>query len=185
MAKTAQLIGGQSNKYGRAAADFYPTPPETTLALLDFLGIKPGTRVWEPAAGDGDMADVMTTAGLKVVSTDIRTGDDFLKTEETPGDIQWIITNPPFCESAAFIEHAATFGVPFAYLLKSQYWHAARRIELFDRHPPTYILPLTWRPDFLFKSEDRQRGSSLMDVCWTVWMPYNKTFPQYIPLKRP
>src|SRR5690606_41708421 len=41
--------------------------------------------------------------------------------------ISWIITNPPFKDSVAFINRAIQIGKPFAYLLKSQYWHARNK----------------------------------------------------------
>ena len=84
-----------------------------------------------------------------------------------------------------FIRKAASLGKPFAFLVKSQFWHAKRRLSLFDEFPPSYILPLTWRPDFFFK--DDHGGSPLMDVMWCVWlMPHIKeTQTVYRPLERP
>lgn len=98
-----------------------------------------------------------------------------------PPEYDIIITNPPFSLSEEFILHAWELGKPFALLLKSQYWHAARRYELFTRCTPSEILPLTWRPDF------DGRGAPLMDVMWCVWKfgPDEPIFPAYIPLRRP
>lgn len=57
------------------------------------------------------------------------------------------------------LEHtAAEIGKPFAMLLKAQYWHAAKRAQLFCEVPPSYVLPLTWRPDFLFKERNGKRA---------------------------
>ena len=50
-------------------ADFYPTPPWATRALLaheTFIG-----NVWEPACGDGAMSRVLADAGLRVESSDV------------------------------------------------------------------------------------------------------------------
>lgn len=181
----SELIGsricGGNTAYMRNKSDFYPTPPEVTQALLDILTLPKGTTVWEPACGEGHMVEVMTKNGLEVIGTDIQSGTDFLKAE-LPGDVQWIITNPPFSLAEQFIRKSAEHKVPFAMLLKSQYWHAARRVSLFQTITPSYVLPLTWRPDFLFKT--RGSGSPLMDVIWCVWIPgAYKT--RYIPLIRP
>lgn len=46
-------INGGNTAYKRVASDFYPTPPEATQALLDFLNIPHGSVVWEPASFDG------------------------------------------------------------------------------------------------------------------------------------
>lgn len=98
-------------------------------------------------------------------------------------DCDWIITNSPFSKSQAFIERSKENHKPFAFLLKSQYWHADKRYELFDHYKPEYVLPLTWRPDFLFKT--RGSVSPLMDVMWVVWEVESADHTLYIPLQRP
>ena len=139
------------------------------MALLDFLRLPENTVIWEPAAGEGDMAGVLQTYFETVYATDIMDGTDFLKSSIDAAD--WIITNPPFSLAEAFIRRAAELGKPFAFLVKSQFWHAKRRLSLFDKFPPSYILPLTWRPDFLFKERNGKKGGSpLMDVMWCVWL---------------
>lgn len=177
----SRMTGGNS-AYGRAKSDFYPTPPDVTVALVKAIGIIPGTRVWEPACGEGHMVRALENCGCTVVGTDINMGVDFLSAPYQPCD--WIITNPPFYIADKFIERCLCFDRPFALLLKSQYWHARKRLPLFQAHPPTTIFPLTWRPDFLFKT--RGGGSPLMDVMWNVWVNGAAvTPPSYIPLERP
>lgn len=178
----ATRINGGNTAYKRAESDFYPTPADVTLALLDFLCIPKGTKIWEPAAGAGDMVRAIESRGYDVIGTDIQTGTDFLQTE-LPESAGMIITNPPFSASEAFILRALELGVPFAFLLKSQYWHASRRLAIFREAPPTYVLPLTWRPDFLFKQ--RGKGSPLMDVMWCAWLRLPVSGTMYLPLKRP
>lgn len=144
---------------------------------------------WEPAAGEGDMLETIRACGYgESFGTDILYGLDFLESPDTPDihfGFDWIITNPPFARAEEFIRKAASLGKPFAFLVKSQFWHAKRRLSLFDEFPPSYILPLTWRPDFFFK--DGHGGSPLMDVMWCVWlMPHIKgTQTVYRPLERP
>ena len=146
--------------------------PEVTDALLRFLDLPKTTVIWEPACGELDMVSAMERTGYSVIATDISRGQDFLK-EPLPA-CDWIITNPPFSVSDKFIRRCAEHGKPFALLLKSQYWHAAKRIALFSEITPTYVLPLTWRPDFLFKKHEK-KSSPLMDVMWCVWHPpYNQ-----------
>lgn len=175
-----QIVGGNPTKR-RSVADFYPTPPDVTQALMDFIQLPKGTVVWEPACGSGDMVKVMEKNGLHVIGTDIQTGTDFLQAE-APCEVEWIITNPPFSLAEQFIRKSEEHKVPFAMLLKSQYWHAAKRVALFSSITPSYVLPLTWRPDFHFKT--RKGGSPLMDVIWVVWIPgAYKT--EYIPLVKP
>lgn len=168
------IVGGGGE---RRAMDFYPTPTEVTVALLRFLHIPRGSVIWEPAAGDGAMADVLERFGYDVIKTDIQDGTDFLTAEDRRCD--WIITNPPFRGADEFIRRAARTGKPFALLLKCQYWHAARRVPLYRDHTPSFILPLTWRPDFTGE------GNSLLDMAWNVWMPVTNGDAVYVPLSKP
>lgn len=161
----AQISGGKS-AYGRNEADFYPTPSEVTVSLLNFLDLPKETRIWEPACGKGHMVLTFMSHGYRnVVGTDLNFGVDFLTCAGM--DCDWIITNPPFSIADKFIERAWNTGKPFAFVLKSQYWHAKRRYELFQKCMPSHILPLIWRPDFMFGT--RGSGSPTMDIIWCVW----------------
>lgn len=174
----------------RSATDFYPTPPDVTLALLDFLEmdgrLDNNQTIWEPACGTGEMAEAMKEKGYSVFSSDRYPSGygnpiavDFLASE--PVEVDWIITNPPFSLAEKFIRHALELDRPFAFLLKSQFWHAKKRLELFEKHPPAYVLPLTWRPDFLC---GKKSGSPTMECLWTVWLQ-QECITEYHPLRRP
>lgn len=185
----AATIVGAQKLHARKDSDFYPTPPDVTHALLNFLTLPPGTSIWEPAAGDGAMSRVMERRGFQVLSSDIRDepgvvgqrGVDFLS-----GDLlhqpDWIITNPPFNVAADFIRKALSITPNVAMLLKSQFWHARSRSSLFHANPPSVILALTWRPAFL---ESERGRSPLMDVIWCVWSGARTGATRYEPLPRP
>lgn len=133
----------------RAAADFYPIPPEVTWALLQELKPVPATKIWEPACGAGHMSKEIEAAGYLVESTDLfdrgygKHSVDFTKQTDGRG-CQWMITNPPFNEAGAFIEKAASLQLDgFALLLKSQFWHAKKRLPIFEKYTPAMIMPLT------------------------------------------
>ena len=188
--QASQIMGGNGTK-ARKATDLYPTPPEVTVALMRFLKLPRSTQIWEPACGKGDMVEALRGCGMLAYGTDIRSGQDFLNSWQPRNTIaacSWIITNPPFSLADEFIRHAAEIGKPFAMLLKAQYWHAAKRAQLFREIPPSYVLPLTWRPDFLFKERDGKKGASpLMDVMWCVWLTPQMQGVQTVfkPLMRP
>ena len=179
----ATKIVGANPANGRAASDFYPTPSDVTEALLrgwPLMQYVKGKTVWECAAGQGHIANVLEDHGFNVVSGDIMTGQDFLLETERRGEI--IITNPPFSLSEQFIRKAASFDVPFAFLLKSQYWHSARRLTLFREIQPKYVMPLAWRPDFTGEITGK-KGSPVMDVIWCCWEG-NSTATYYVPIGR-
>lgn len=150
--ESLQLTGG-AGKIKRRELDFYPTPPEATIALMIFLqslGFNNNTSVWEPCNGNGAMSDIIKKYSKHVYCSDIIDNEktDFLKTENI-NFTELIITNPPFDISEQIIKHALTQAPSVAMLLKSQYWHAKKRYPLFLETKPAFILPLTWRPDFM------------------------------------
>ena len=167
-------LANSSSTNKRRELDFYPTPANVTHALLDFLKLPTDTIIWEPACGDGAMAEAMIEYGYGVQSSDLRNtgyGDsniDFLcSIKDYRSDVDAIITNPPFALSEQFIIHALKQVPTVAMLLKSQYWHAAKRMPLFLEHPPAWVLALTWRPDFM---GGERGGAPTMEVLWTVWI---------------
>ena len=63
-----QMVGHNLNN-DRNKNDFYPTPPEATLALLDkqkFEG-----NIWECACGDGAISKILIDKGYNVYSSDL------------------------------------------------------------------------------------------------------------------
>ena len=176
--------GGDQGK--RKFSDAYQTPWECTVALMDWLDIDHDVQIWEPACGEGKIVEALQALGYKtVIASDIlppsvamrgwlkAEQQDFLQGPSRVTSASWVITNPPFSLSAKFIEHTFKTVYPygFAFLLKSQYWHATTRLQLFRQCPPDAVLPLTWRPDFHFGT---QGGAPTMEVYWTVWRrPFN------------
>ena len=183
--RSSTMSGGLSSKHGRNSADFYATPPECTVALLNkFEWLFEGSRVWEPACGDGAISKVLEGVGLDVVSTDLHYrgygvgGMNFLNSECSCGSI---ITNPPFNLAEQFIERAVKKEVPFAMLLKATYWHAAKRHNLFTRTRPLAVMAMAWRP-----AMSPERGKSgTMDFCWTIWDSKPSIETKYMLAKKP
>lgn len=185
--KSSTIIGGASDKHARHASDFYETPAECTVALMDFLDIQKGEHIWEPACGNLAISNVLDAYGCATHSSDIRDipagdgGIDFLKSE-CDFHFDWIITNPPFNLSEEFIRKALSYAPNVAMLLKSNYWHAAKRQNLFDETQVAYVLPMTWRPAM---APDRGNAPTL-DFIWTVWTELRpEEGCMYEPLKKP
>lgn len=185
-------ITGSGDQENRQHLDFYPTPKECTIALLKFFETKKINffSVVEPASGDGAISKILENHFYEVFSSDLRTenvygnpGVDFLESEIIDADA--LITNPPFNIAEKFIEKACANYSVVAMLLKSQYWHAKGRFKLFEAHRPAYVLPLTWRPDFMeFSRPIGEKGNPTMDVQWTVWIKGDEV-TKYQPLIKP
>lgn len=184
---TGTNLANSSKENKRAAADFYPTPYEVTQALLKELKLDPATKIWEPACGEGHMAKEIEAAGYLTESSDLfdrgygEHGIDFTKQTDNRG-CQWMIANPPFSEAVAFIEKAASLQLDgFALLVKSQFWHAKKRQPLYKKYKPALVMPLSWRPDFMF---GERGGAPTMEMLWTVWIA-GDTRAEYRPLEKP
>jgi hypothetical protein len=169
------MSGGGGN---RRDHDYYPTPWEATVALLKEVTLP--CNVWEPACGDGAMAEVLRAYGHYVTASDIvargyGVTKDFLAPDNEPFDGA-IVTNPPFKLAGLFIEQAVRLGAPVAMLLKVAFWNASSRLKIFDACKPSRVLPLTWRLDFT------GGGAPTMDCMWCVWGAEGEP---YKPLPKP
>jgi len=97
-------MGKHETGYARVAKDLYPTRERwVTEALLEHVSVS-GLRVWEIAAGAGDMAEVLKAAGAHVLCSDIAEYGypvdalfDFTSADVPPQlqDFDAMITNPP------------------------------------------------------------------------------------------
>jgi hypothetical protein len=178
----SRMAGGNSAG-GRQDNDSYPTPVAVTRALFTIW--KPSHNlVWEPACGNGVMSKAITRHGYEVYSSDKNntgfgaSGVDFLWFD-TPGCPATIITNPPFNLAEQFIRKAKALGIKeLALVLKSTYWHAARRYPLWKFWTPSIIAPLLWRPDFL------GLGAPTMEIMWCIWDQSGQE-TKYIPVPHP
>jgi hypothetical protein len=121
--------------YERKEFDRYQTPAWVTNALVAHIPDIARRRIWEPAAGDGQMVSELAKHCPDVHGSDIETGVDFLQQTNTRS-ADAIITNPPYGLAREFIEHAlaltgATAGI-VAMLLRCDFDHAATRQHLFS-----------------------------------------------------
>ena len=161
-----KLVGRDVGK--RQNMDFYPTPQYITEALLKHQQFD-GT-IWECACSDGRMSEVLLKHGYHVVSTDlIDRGYD----KRTPKPIDFllentvmdnIVTNPPFELAYEFIEQGLRLSRKcLALLLPIRYLTGKKRTELYKTNPPTKIIVIPNKVDFLGNS------NPVMEFAWFVW----------------
>lgn len=164
--------------------DYFPTPPWATRALIEKVFPATGNRsdscwnktCWEPACGEGHIADVLTEYFADVMSSDIHDYGyaegllDFLNYKPDP-PTDWIITNPPFGDKTEqFVLHAlecARIGV--AMFVRLQWLETIGRYEtIFRDHPPTVIAFFAERVN-LCKGRWDPDGSTATAYIWLVW----------------
>jgi hypothetical protein len=119
--------------------DMYLTQPLAVTALLRVERLPRG--IWEPAAGKGAIVKVLREAGHTVVASDLIRypgcrldfAGDFLATTRVPRGVSAIVTNPPYKDAQAFIEHGLEL-VPIVFvLLRILFLESEVRAAFFDR----------------------------------------------------
>lgn len=182
MTSTAESMSptNRRTKYD-AHHDDFPTPPWATRALLHYVipdVIIRGTRIIEPAAGRGHIADVLREAGAKVRTNDIikypgcklDTMRDYTDYGNKFAPYDLMITNPPFAQSNEFILRAlqeASVGV--AILMQSLWLVGMARYERVLRiHQPTTMAIFTRRMSAT-RGKLIRRGSAMMSHSWFYW----------------
>lgn len=171
-----------ASNYARKENDLYQTEPWATEALLRHFPVA-GIEVWEPAAGNHLMADVLREAGAaRVFATDIATYDrehdrvfDFLADpwiSSGPTHFGAIITNPPYGkgnrDAVRFVEHALSRCNGYVALLLTAKWDFGKTRLHLTRDNPRYAAKIAlvdriqWFPGETSGTEDH---------AWFVWRP--------------
>ena len=171
--------------YDRIERDRYNTPAWCTEALVPFLR---GKWIWEPAAGNGAMAEVLCQH-FDVLSSDIGPvapagapgGCDFLQAALPPDEILAIVTNPPYSQAAEFCRHALKLMEPVggmvAMLLRVDFDSGKTRRDLFADNPAwamkiVFLDRVRW-----FEPEDG-KGSPSENHAWYLWDFQHTGWPQ-------
>lgn len=161
--------------------DFFPTPPWATRALFVHVVPDAGGVAWEPAAGEGHMAEVLREQFAVVRASDVFdygrgyeigsfVGECHDVIDGTHGWPDWVITNPPFNLAVQFVERAlgeAWQGV--AMLMRSTWIESADRYErLFRDRPPAIVAPFVERVPMV-KGRWDPKASTATSYSWFVW----------------
>ena len=164
--------------------DFFPTPPEVTIALVREEMEKIPLDIWEPACGDG--AICRTMPGRKWIATDLcdrgygKSGVGFLMERVRLADA--IITNQPWKLTYEFIMHALRLDTPYVAMLhQSQFYNSKGWQDIFDWRSPARIYTLTWRPDFMGIGSPNQKCMT----SWTVWDKRHRGPTTFQSLRKP
>lgn len=157
--------------------DDIQTPPYGLLPLLPYLD--ENWRIWEPAAGKGNMVKGLEALGWNVVGTDILTGKDFLTCN--PPKFDCIVTNPPYSLKKEFLERCYGYNKPFALLLPLTALETEDRQSLFRKYGLKMVL---FNPRIDFEMPDGG-SSSWFATAWYTWklpVPHQLTF---VKLEKP
>jgi hypothetical protein len=150
----------------RGGSDHYQTPEYATELILPYLN--PDWTVWECAAGQGMMSQVLARR-CDVVTTDIADREapfDFL-VMEPDFDFDCIVTNPPFSLKDQFLERCFWYQKPFALLMPLTALEGEGRSRLYRKFGISVIVP-NRRVNFItFDGVDK--GACWFPVAWFTW----------------
>lgn len=157
--------------------NLFPTPPWAARAGAELiLSLDPHAHsVWEPAAGNGHMAEPLRYY-FDVSASDVypyeRRGYpviDFLDEHHTEGfEVDWIVTNPPFRTAEDFVRlglQRARRGV--AMLCRLQFLESGGRFDLM--HSLAQYAPFAERVAMRLGYWDPELSSATA-YAWYVWM---------------
>lgn len=161
--------------------EFFPTPPWATRALCEIvLGadvIGRSNGAWEPACGEGHMAETLREYFPVVLASDIHPygyGDvqDFLLDHRrTSPALDWIITNPPYSLALDFAMRALEDeGRGLAMLMRTTWLEAETRWPFFSSTPPNFVWQFVERVP-MHKGRYEPKGGTATAYAWCVWMP--------------
>ena len=160
--------------------DYYATPPRAVEELLRLETFS--HEVWEPCCGGGHISEVLLVHGHEVRSTDLadygygQAGVDFLA-QKRPVNAD-IITNPPYIQAQAFVEHALellTPGHKAAMFLRLVFLETQARKSLFEERPPARVYVASSRFGCAKNGEFKVRPNgelyypSSVAYAWFVW----------------
>ena len=173
---TGTSLSGTSTSRKRVENDFYATPTESTIALLErekFSG-----DILEPCCGQGHISEVLKDYGYEVISNDLvdrgygEYNEDFLNSTSLKANN--VITNPPFKYAKEFIEKSleVTHG-KVAMFCKVQLLEGVSRREMFENTPLKTVYVFTKRQNPLRNGspvdENGKKWASTMCFAWFVW----------------
>jgi hypothetical protein len=170
------VCNGDSNHSAvdRPELDYYATPPEMAEELLR---LEPDlNNIWEPACGEGHLADVFAYHDKLGIASDIVDRQygrviDFLQAS----GIVWngdIVTNPPYNKAQEFVEHALDLipkGRKVCMFLKLTFLEGQKRSSLFARNELKTVYVSTRRVNCALNGNFDNKQSSAVAYAWFVW----------------
>lgn len=173
---TGTSLSGTSTTRGRVENDYYATPPESTLKLLEVENFE--GSILEPCCGEGHISEVLKENGFEVSSNDLvdrsygEDRKDFLKDGFRTYDN--IITNPPYKYAREFIIKSLEITTgKVAMFCKIQLLEGVARYDMFQNTPLKTVYVFTkrqnpWRNGSPV-DENGKKWASTMCFAWFVW----------------
>jgi hypothetical protein len=176
-----------ASNFTRSPNDLYETEPWAVRALLRRLPPVRGRKIWEPAAGNHKIADVLRWESADVLTSDIvvyRTKHDFMfdflatPTGGSGATDRDIITNPPYGphnrDAVKFARLALQRSAGWvALLLTAKFDFGKTRRDLFADNPR-----FAFKVALLDRIQWFSGDTGTEDHAWYVWGPLWQPAPR-------
>lgn len=173
----AMIAGVGMHSHAEREHDFYATPPEAVHSLLSIESKwLPNGTIWEPACGDGAIAEVLRGAGHNVVCSDIvdrgYSGARVMNAFEADSTYKFpaIITNPPFKFARQFVDMALQRAPYVAMLLRLTFLEGTARKPWFGTTPLARVHVASRRLPMMHRGGwSGPKAGSAVCYAWFVW----------------
>ena len=145
----------------RREADFYPTPTEAILPILDRILWERVGLAFEPCRGDGAIYDLVCERAVATDWCELSEGRDYLASHCE--DVDLIITNPPFSLAMEFLKKSLHESGTVVYLLRLNFLGSQKRRLFWQTCKPTHLYVLSKRPSFT------GHGTDATEYAWFCW----------------
>ena len=187
-------VGYDKKNKEREALDYYSTPTEEVLNILETLDFDfSNTTILEPCAGGGHMLlgiwqylDNKDCVGVTISATDIqkrelcnnllniKTGKDYdFLSENYPysNNIDYIIMNPPYSVIEPFVMKALGIANKGIIMLgRLQFLEGEKRYEnILKENPPTDIYVYVDRISCYKNGDTTKKQASAQAYAWFIW----------------
>lgn len=155
------------NNSGGGSKNLCQTPDYALDPLLPYL---PGDwTIWEPACGEGYLAQVLRGAGHEVITSDILTGQNFFDYRPN-AHFDAIVTNPPYNPNqmkADWVARCYELGKPWANLMPVETIGSGPVQEMFVKCG-VEIIYMNQRVNFKMPFKG-WGGKSQFSSAWFTW----------------
>lgn len=176
-AKAGNKTNREGNPQKSMPFDRCQTPAYALDPLLPYL--KPGWVIWEPAAGEGNLARALRGLGFVVVASDLLIEDIGDDVEGGRNLFHWqpqhfdaIVTNPPYSVKFDVYRRCYELGRPFALLLPVEALGVGAAQRLYKKHGHEQLL-LDKRINFKMPQRGWQSGewksTAWFPTFWSCW----------------
>ena len=153
----------------QGSPDDFQTPGRAIIPLLPHL--RKDWRIWECAAGKGNLVYALQSQGYQVHGSDIITGANFLSSAP-PSPFECIITNPPFSMKNEFVQRCYYYRKPFALLMPLTALEGESKQRLYHKHGIQLIVP-NQRINF-----ETPYGVDMGSWFTTAWFTWKLSLPR-------